>query len=503
MKLRYFRARNVLSFGDEEVKLEFSPFSVIAGPNDSGKTNLFRALGLIEQAFDYGKIRSEEILFKGENDRTLHLEIGVELDDIELELLAKLIICGQMVRIASDHKEVIVNDKNWRNILLNYGNQILLKSFRCLSFILSKDELRLSEPKMVIQVSDEPGFIVNRQSQLSNTDQEFGGYQQISLGEEIINNFYSSFGSPSEIDADSILRDVQKLSDRSPALKELLKGKLEGSPHKTADLGGGDFSNYLNSLSGEPILNDMSRLLELRGLKKDRLYVWGILREMYTTSFVRLKELRFLPSNSAYSNSNKDPKEVLLHGSHLAKKLFLLTSSGTRNNRGKYSQIQKKFRELTGSEFDIAVREKEVDVSEVELGVITPSRGESSYSSGPEFTSLSVRKETKKQSVNEAFIQIIKDNYPVTIEQTASGLYEILFLLTGAWKNPHEVTSAVVFSHSFGVLVLVLVNYFPHIIVEPGVLFQGGLNVNKLNFSFEKLVDCCLDGCLVQVEKGP
>lgn len=44
MKLRYLRARDVLSFGDEEIKLEFGDFNVIIGPNDSGKTNLFRAL---------------------------------------------------------------------------------------------------------------------------------------------------------------------------------------------------------------------------------------------------------------------------------------------------------------------------------------------------------------------------------------------------------------------------------------------------------------------------
>ena len=128
MKLRYFRAKNILSFGDEEVKLEFSPFNVIAGPNDAGKTNLFRALGLIEQAFDYGQIRSEEILFKGENERTLHLEIGMELDDVELEFLAKLIICSEIMRMASEGKDRIVSDKHWRNILLNYGYQMLLKS---------------------------------------------------------------------------------------------------------------------------------------------------------------------------------------------------------------------------------------------------------------------------------------------------------------------------------------------------------------------------------------
>src|SRR4030042_325667 len=99
MQLRYFKAKNVLSFGDESVELEFNPFSVIAGPNDSGKTNLFRALSLIEQAFDYGKPPIEGIIFQGDNDRALHLEVGVELDDTEIELLTTLIICSEMMRV--------------------------------------------------------------------------------------------------------------------------------------------------------------------------------------------------------------------------------------------------------------------------------------------------------------------------------------------------------------------------------------------------------------------
>ena len=435
MKLRYFRAKNILSFGDEEVKLAFSPFNVIAGPNDAGKTNLFRALGLIEQAFNYGKPLSEEILFKGENDRTLHLEIGVELDDTELKLLATLIICSEIVRVQTpeDITSGVKENKHWKSILINYGIPILSKSLKCLSFVLFKDELRISEPKMVVQLSDETGLYVNRQSQLSETNQELGSYQRISLAKEIIDDFTSRFGNPSEIDADSLIQDAKKLSDESPTLMKLLKGKLGGSPRKIVELSRGDFNEYLNALREEPILIKLSRLCELRGIiTKERFYLWSILGQMYTTSFVRLKELRFFPSNLAYQRSNHDSKEATIHGSYLATNLFWLTSSGTRKNREKYSQIQKKFKDLTkGSEFDIAVREKEVDVvSEGELGVMMPSRGGSSYSSGPEFTSLGVQKEKKKQSVNEAFIQIIKDNYPVTIEQTASGLYEILFLLT-------------------------------------------------------------------------
>jgi AAA15 family ATPase/GTPase len=63
MKLRYFKAKNIFSFGEEGVALEFGPYNIIAGPNDSGKTNLFRALGVIEVAFEYHKPSLNEIIF--------------------------------------------------------------------------------------------------------------------------------------------------------------------------------------------------------------------------------------------------------------------------------------------------------------------------------------------------------------------------------------------------------------------------------------------------------
>lgn len=436
MKLRYLRARNVLSFGDDgdkDIKLEFGPFNVIAGPNDSGKTNLFRALSLIEKAFDYVKMSLDDILFQGESERSLHIEVGVELDDIELELLATQIICSEVVRVLQpdDITHGITENKLWKSILTNYGHQILSKSLRRLSFVFIRDELRTSEPKMVVQLSDETGLLyMNRSGYLSETSEEPGSYQGVSLVKEIIEDFTSRFGNPSEPDINSLVQDTQKIADESPTLMRLLKGKLGGSPPKMVELRGADFSQYLNSLRAEPILAKLSRLCDQRGIRQERLYVWHILEQMYKTSFVKLQELRFFPSTLTYSGSGQDSNGANIIGSDLAKKLFLLMSSGTRKNREKYNRIQAEFKSLTGSEFDVAVRGKEVDVvSEGELGVMAP-RGESVYSTGPEFTPLGFGKEIKKRSVNEAFVQIIKDNYPVTIEQTASGLYEILFLLT-------------------------------------------------------------------------
>ena len=191
MKLRYLKARNVLSFGDEEVKLEFGPFNVIAGPNDSGKTNLFRALGLIEKAFDYGKLVIDDIIFQGENDRPLHLEVGVELDDTELELLVTLIICFEMARVQQpgDITQGIKENEHWKSILTNYGYPILSKSLRHLSFVLTKDELITSEPKIVFEIADETGHIFMKQNDylFETSEEDMGGHRPVLLARHIFN----------------------------------------------------------------------------------------------------------------------------------------------------------------------------------------------------------------------------------------------------------------------------------------------------------------------------
>ena len=440
MKLLYLKARNVLSFGDEEVSLEFGPFNVVAGPNNSGKTNLFRALNLIEQAFDnWNKPPLDEIMFQGDTDRPLILEIGMELNVVQLELIAKSIICSEMVSVGRPDQITgdIGKNKEWKNILKNYGYPILLKSLKNLSFVLSKDQLRTSEPKMAIKIADGDGLYIDRQSQLSQTMQDMRAPQSISLTKAIIEDFTSRFGNPSETEFNSLIQNSNKLLEKSPTLSELLNGKLQGVPPKTVPLGRVDFNEVFNFIGTEPFLVDLSLLCDREGIKKESLYLWGVLGQMYKTSFVRLKELRFFPSNAAFSNPDQKSKDILILGSDLAKKLFLLKSSGTRKNRWRYNRIQTEFNDLTKSEFDVAVRAIEIDSgTEWKLGATTRSE---SISGSPDFLPLGIGRESKKGLANEAFIQIIKDDYPSTIEQTASGLYEILVLIATIWGESNKI----------------------------------------------------------------
>lgn len=442
MKLRYFKARNVLSFGDEEVNLEFGPFNVIAGPNDSGKTNLFRSLALIEKAFEYGKPTLQDIFFRGYSDRRLHLEVGVELDETEQELLSTVLICSEMMDVKSQNKrtEGIEKNKFWKAILINYGTPLLSKSLRFLSFVLRKDELRISEPKLEIQLAEEANiFYVDRSSHLSEMSQESrGGYQQISLGKEIFEDFNNKFGNLPESEINALLEDNKRLFDESPSLTKLLKGKLEGLPRKVVKLEGATFRDYTNTLEMDLILSRLYALCELKGIDKERLYFWEILMDMYKKSFIRISELR-LSSSQTHTNTNQDSRMSTLVGTSLAMKLFQLMSKGTRKEREKYSRIHAAFRNLTGSEFEVVVREKEIEVaSERELGVMSP-RNNFSIPSEPEFIPLGYKNEIKKRLVSEAFVQVIKDDYPIAIEETASGIHEILFLLTAIIGESEKV----------------------------------------------------------------
>jgi len=434
MKLRYLRARNILSFGDKGIKLEFGPFNVIAGPNDSGKTNLFRALSLIEKSFDYGKLVLDEILFQGESNRPLHLEVGVELDDTELELLVTLIICFEIVSVQQpqDITQEIKENKLWKNILTNYGYHILSKSLRHLSFVITKDELSTSEPKIVLEITDEEGHIfMNRNGKLSETSEDVSSYKLVSLTRLILDDFNSRFENMEDNETNALLRSEEILAKESSSLVALLNGKLGGDPKTMVELPGGDLNQLGNSLRGEPLLAKLYHLCRQRNIEQQNMYPWNVLERMYRTSFVRLQELRIFPPSLESSRTRQGSKEATILGNDLALRLFWLMNSGTRRDREKYNKIQNELKSLTGSEFDVAVRTKEVtEVSKGELGVAVQHGNVSTYSGATEFAPLGIGKKSTKRLVNEAYVQVIKDNYPITIEQTASGIYEILFLLT-------------------------------------------------------------------------
>jgi predicted ATP-dependent endonuclease of OLD family len=78
MKMRRIRIRNFRSFGDTPVEFPVNDITAFVGPNNSGKSNVLRAL---EMFFDYSKPRiSTDCFLNGELNRTI--EITVTFGDL-------------------------------------------------------------------------------------------------------------------------------------------------------------------------------------------------------------------------------------------------------------------------------------------------------------------------------------------------------------------------------------------------------------------------------------
>jgi predicted ATP-dependent endonuclease of OLD family len=81
MKMRHVRVRNFRSFGDDPVEFPLNDITAFVGPNNSGKSNVLRAL---EMFFDYSKSRiSPDCFFNGELNRTI--EITLTFGDLSEE----------------------------------------------------------------------------------------------------------------------------------------------------------------------------------------------------------------------------------------------------------------------------------------------------------------------------------------------------------------------------------------------------------------------------------
>ena len=436
MKIRYLKARNVLSFGDEEMTINFGSNNIIAGPNDAGKTNLFRALRLFENAFGYTIPELTAALFQGDINRPVRLEVGLELNESECALLASQIICHEIAQIMQidARKQEVLKSNIWSDILIEYGYAILSKSFRNISLILLKDDLSLSEARLIVQMSDnERTLYIGVDRHITTSIKRYGTFVNIFLAETIVKDFASRF-KMDEAQQTEVLKDQDRLVQESPTLAKLITEKMEGSTPKAIQLGGYSLEEYKNLLQIQPMTAKLFNLSVKFGADQQRLDVWLILNKFYKDAFIVAQELRTILRPPIFPIEKKEARYhpmAPITGNDLSLTLFNLKNSGIRREREKYNKIQREFKSLTGSEFDIAVKGRQInDLSDESLGVMSNPFVESFPSSNTQFQPLGIGKESRKHIISEAYVQIIKENFPVNIEQAASGVFEILYMLT-------------------------------------------------------------------------
>ena len=92
MQIKQIKLKNFLSFGNTEQVIDLSDLNTIVGPNDSGKTNVFRAINLIHTLLNERMTPSESYYHNKNFERPFKLELKIELNHEEKNALNNFFI---------------------------------------------------------------------------------------------------------------------------------------------------------------------------------------------------------------------------------------------------------------------------------------------------------------------------------------------------------------------------------------------------------------------------
>lgn len=398
MKLRTLRIKNFLSFGDEPQKLDFdsSPLSFVVGPNNSGKSNLFRALGFVGEAIANTYPPSDPSPYLSPRRRDFEIAVGLHLDKDELAAVQDFLVCGNMMN--------------------NPGGSVEQMNL----YFLKNDILEMHADELFGGLGSDISIVVEGTNRLSSP---FNASVRLKWdGEELMvvqDGYFAKmpFGSSQTfgyIGLDKVLQD--DFAQRYPEeKKKLVQGRLSLDEWYAPPELGKLVSSALASQSTKPSQQAFSgiqaqplntgqfdnqfgtteRLLRLTAFLAERKFVGetltfrSLLATFYLNTFVWVADMRGRPpdfSDMAWERPAERPGAQFWGGpsnsgitsiaaNDLPARLFGMLTSKNVNDQRRHDEIQKEFGIITdGLSFKASLDEKEVAI-QVTAGQATGAAG--------------------------------------------------------------------------------------------------------------------------------
>jgi len=427
LQITYLKLRNFLSFDDNEQEIKFDHLNTIVGPNNAGKTNIFRAISFVTETLTKNATNPDPYYHDSDFAKSIGVKIGIKFNDEELDAIANFIFCASLPDAANtaqgDSKEPTVDiiehfmEENFKKIA---------ESFREITLIVKKKEMRdiykgdhlmefhCGTKKLFVQyygriTKDEPdttsyySFAQAILEKIKENHPRVTNYlskktttmPRIRLKEEQIINFFSSFLEGKNgygLDIRSFNVDEGRLREINYPQLVKLRAFLAKVGHADRHI---DFGNLIA-----------------------KIFVNAVIR----TSDLRSKPKSFLNLGQAYQS----PYAQNVTGEDIPSILFSLKNSTNPNARRRYNEILKQFHELTNLEFDIGIVTQKVTHLTGEK--IVPLRDDRSRIDG--IVAAGIQQEQIEETQNELVIRIIKGDKSIPLEFASAGLFETILLLT-------------------------------------------------------------------------
>jgi predicted ATPase len=457
LKLKSIRIRNFLSFGEDPLEMAFGDAAVsfIVGPNNSGKSNIFRALNFVGEAITRTPLPSEVSQYLRPETRDFEVVVEAELNETELQALRDFMECSTMLyRPGGPNTDEQLMTIAAKEVLTKHRERLFGGLGKKITIIVKGTRLEDSPVTHLYRLSwNNEEFLLQRDAYLTKQEiPETTGFSPRELGSMLFEGLKLIHPSQPGSARQSQEAVYEPFEPRDPP--SLISSGLAAVVNPIQASFAGISVNYLNFREFDQRVGTSAELrrlrgfLSARGFKETGLTIGALLALLYSSSVVWVADLRGRPSDHvpiAWERSVERevlpvwgtmarPKIKLILADNLAGWLFGLLTGGDATDQLRYEEIQREFERFTKLRFRIYLSEDEV-TEEPNLTMVRVPPGQSGLGFGSantsEFAALGIKIEEKRKKVKVAGIQITDGKASWPVEFASAGTIEVLCLLTG------------------------------------------------------------------------
>lgn len=438
MEITGIRLENFLSVKDKQ-SIDFDKFSTIVGPNDSGKTNLFRTIAFVGDVLKREKTVSNSYYYQGNLEKTFRVEVDVKFSPDEKEIIYNFLMCSSYLTDPTRQSNEVQDVAKKLNveIVKNNGKKFFQNFIDSITIIIigtGQEHYRIESQFRIMKNNETINIIQGNQMSLYESKQEYN--QNYTLGSFLYNEFRKKHESlVSKLVTDREIQIMPNTKMQIDNAFDYTLKKLRENESSRVSFNHVQMEEFERRDNGIPIEAKRLRkfLFELEeeqyGLSFDKL-----ISLIYNNSIIRTSNIRTQPQASINERNNLKLIERLrdFSGKDLALILFDLKNSNNYNHRKMFADIKNAFDGIfDNTTFDVGITSSINKETKTEnVGIPVREITHTNNYNDPNTILAGTRNITREYLSHELFIQITRGKLTTSLEYSAAGIFDALYVLT-------------------------------------------------------------------------
>ena len=368
MEIKKIRLQNFLSFGNSTQEMDFSKLSTIVGPNDSGKTNVFRAIEVVANVMDENQVPLAAYYHDKNFELPPRIEIDLKINDEEKEALVNFFTCSCLYNKTLTHEgDNNAARKVLKKILYEKGKDFFSNFFDELTVIVDTEGKSSYPAQYYFKMRKNGKNLFYWMYHFVREPYKHGGGHLIHKLEHVIldkakiqfpelNDFIANGGG-----------EIPNFENFTLDLLTTIYDECDESMYVEST--GFQFNEFEAHQENIPEFIRLRDFVRRMNAEKDGITFMSIISILFKGSLTKIANLRSTPKRILDPQDLFYEKEMLnLSGTNLVKVLYSLSQSDDPSVKERFHGIVSEFEQLAkGLKLEMTFRPKMVEVTNREI----------------------------------------------------------------------------------------------------------------------------------------